>query len=216
VAGIVEHERFLMEGLNYEFRCHHPYSAMHALALDFTTFMSKHSDADSASVDDQVEELLERASAIVQRASIFSDVHFLFAPGHIGFAVIAIALGGAADGCISDRLHQYLRNRFSRKPRAELDDFLNIVSRIVKTLYRCPLMDLSATDRPTRQVVAQRAEVMKRALGRVASLRLHLHHRRGSSGPGTSRKRSRVELDFTPPRKRLTRVSAKVTPVCHH
>jgi hypothetical protein len=206
-----------MEGLNYEFRLHHPYSAMHALALDFTTFTSKHNnDADSATVDDQVEELLERASAIVQRASIFSDVHFLFAPGHIGFAVVAIALGGAEDGCISDDLHQYLCDRFSRKPRSELDDFLNIVSRIVRTLYRCQLMDLASTDRPTRQVVAQRAEVMKLALGRVASLRLHLHHRRTSLGPGSSRKRSRVELDFTPPRRRLTRVSAKVTPVGHN
>jgi hypothetical protein len=220
-----------MKGLNYQFQCHHPFSAMHALALDYSNFLTQkrymdrnrlHCNSRSSSPADLVaEELLERASAVVQRALIFSDISFLFPPGQVGFAAVAIALGSATgdDGYIGDNLMLYLKNRFARKTQEELDNFVQTVGCVIQTLYKCPLMDLAATEsrKYVCQVMAERAEDMKRVLGKVANIRYRML--RQSSCYGSTwqpRKRSRLELEFTPPRKKLLRSSARVTPVGQH
>ena len=228
VTEIVECEALLMKGLNYQFRCHHPYSALHALAVDYTSFASEQEDRKRAPSPSDVstqlfcehertEDIMERASAVVQRAIIFSDVSFLYAPGHIGFAAVAVALGSATgeDGYIGDNLMRYLEDRFSRKTPEELQQFECTISRVIRTLYQCPLMDLAPAEsvESTTQLMAQRAEEMKQVLGRVANLR-HQLLRQGSSWAWQPRKRSRLELEFTPPRQKLRRKSlARVTPV---
>lgn len=207
-----------MEGLNYEFICHHPFPAMHALALDFTSFLSYERTAPGHyPIDNQVEDILDQASVILQRAMIFSDVQFLFSPGHIGFAVVAIALGCSASGLICEDLLDYVCNRFARKTMVERDCFLNVVGRVIRMLYGTRMMDLTPPDRTTCHVVAHRAEEMKRVLRKVSTLRMDLLRRSASWAPAASgRKRSRLELDFTPPRKRPMKVSAKVTPLRHY
>lgn len=219
IGDIEDYERLLMEGINYQFRCHHPHSAMRALALDFTNFVEMRDEGglQSGPYDNShVNELLERATAIVQRSMVFSDAQFLFAPGHVGFAVVAIALGSAVgeDGSIGDDLHQYLLDRFARKPREDLQAFLDKVSQIVRMLHRCEMMDLAPVGNNPSRLVARRAEEMKRVLGKISSLRICVR-RRSSWEPSRRVKRSRFEPDFTPPRKRMSRTCAKVTPVGH-
>jgi len=169
---------------------------MHALALDFGSYQNED--------DDEV--ALEKASAIVQRALIFSDIHFQFAPGHVGFAVMAIALGSKKE--LNEEICDYLEDRFESKPQEDLEDFVETVNRIILCLVSNPLMDLADDDcKSARFLMAQRAENMKRVLGLVAEMRC----------PWESRKRSRVEMDFTPPRRTRPRYSARVTPIyCDH
>ena len=212
-----------MEGTNYEFKCHHPFSAMHALAIDYSNFSSKR----GVFVD--VDDILERASAVVQRALVFSDANFMFAPGHIGFAAVAIALGSTqgVDGFIGDGLKTYLLDRFARKARSELDNFEAAVSRIIQCLFQCKHMDLApeGTVDVKHSVVAQRAEDMKLVLRKVSNIRMHLFHRQQSSSTtailiSPTRKRSWAEQEFCPPRgtKRIygqMMISAKVTPIGH-
>lgn len=219
VPEILEGERILMEGLNYQFRCHHPFSAMQALALDYYDFLC---DQDSAvQVADFLvpEDILDRACAIAHRATIFSDVPFLFAPGHIGFACVSISLGCTVgeEGGIGEDLMRYLENRFSSKSKEHLNRFVNSVNRVIRTLCACPLMDLmihSRSSQFTNKLAAQRAEETKRVLAKFANLRHHLLRRNTTwTSPWYTRKRSRVELEFTPPRQILARKSARVTPI---
>ncbi len=215
VFDIQDYEKLLMEGTNYEFKCHHPFSAMHALAIDYTNFFAK------KGVFIDADDVLERASAVVQRALVFSDANFLFAPGHVGFAAVAIALGAtpANSGSIGDGLKTYLLDRFACKAQSELDDFEAAVSRIIECLFRCKHMDLTST--VNVHEVAQRAEEMKLLLHKVSSIRMHLFCRPQPVPISPTRKRSWAEEEeFHPPRGNNKRmysqgVSAKVTPVCH-
>ena len=220
VPEILDYERILMEGLNYQFRCHHPFSAMQALALDYYDFLCDQDDEAVPVADFLVpEDILDRACAITERAMIFSDVALLFAPGHIGFASVAIALGCTIgeEGGIGEDLMLYLENRFSRKSKEELTRFVDSVNRVIRTLCACPLMDLmihSSTLQFTNDLAAQRAEETKRVLTKFANIRHHLLRRSASwSSSWYTRKRSRVEVEFTPPRQILPRKSARVTPI---
>ena len=220
MTDIEEFERLLMEGLNYQFRCHHPFSAMNALALDFTNFIAERKGdkmARGVLCDDGVNNLLERASGIVQRSMVFSDAQFLFAPGHIAFAVIAIALGSVnyKDGCISLELKEYLIDRFARKSIEELDRFIDTVESVIHALYSCDMMDLAPMDSTMSKCVAKRAENMKRVLSAISSLRSRLTPRL-LGDHRWNRKRSRDACEITPPRKRHYRGCAKVTPISLH
>ena len=109
VKEIEASERELMEGINYEMQCHHPYTAIRVLAKEMALFLSDYEEerdhCDTIQHDetasprhvhdfDEVERqrnLFEDAIAVAQNALLFSDVPFLFSPGPIAFASIAIA-----------------------------------------------------------------------------------------------------------------------------
>jgi hypothetical protein len=109
-------ERELMEGLNYEMRCHHPHAAIRVLAKEMSTFLSEACESPQECCSDGSEEgrnpldeiasprhvgsfsdehnwrnLYERSIAVAQHALIFSDVSFLSCPGPLAFAAVAIA-----------------------------------------------------------------------------------------------------------------------------
>jgi len=226
-----------MEGLNYEFRCHHPNPTIHMLANDVACFLSENKglnfclderdqtesynkgDRSPTSIVDYreyAEDLLHRAMDVVQRSVVFSDALFLYPPGHTAFAIIAIAMESVdKNGYFGDEMQEYLVSRFPLKTEEEVLDFSRQVSRIIQMLVQCPWMDLQPTAGRAQQIVAQRAEELRRVLGEVSHLRLL---RKIDSKPAAARdrKRSPLELDFTPPRRRVYKKMAKVTPIGHY
>lgn len=183
-------ERELLEGLNYELRCHHPYEAIRVLAKDITTFLSEAEKAKQ--LDQSAEErnpsdtfrneisspsrasdfvieghdeiLYEESIVVAQNALLFSDVLFLFTPGQIAFACVAIALRKDPKA-ISTRMPEsyvplnpemmaYLRARFPFKLETDLHDFESQVCKVVHQLDQSPIMDtrtlvLSLTREPS-------------------------------------------------------------------
>jgi len=111
-------ERELMEGINYEMRCHHPHAAIRVLSKEMSTFLyenescvdsdgseernpthtlHEHELASPRQVHDFVDErragrnLYEKSIAVAQNALLFTDVAFLVTPGPIAFASVAVA-----------------------------------------------------------------------------------------------------------------------------
>lgn len=170
-------ERELMEGLNYELRCHHPYDAIRVLVKDVTAFLS---DADTSMQAHQSTEkrdpsdtfrdehlsprgaseffnkgrdqqLHARAITVAQNALLFSDVPFLFTPGQIAFASVAVALttGRKATSArspeafvpLNPEMTTYLRARFPSKLENDLNHFESQVREVVHQVEHSPAMD---------------------------------------------------------------------------
>lgn len=234
VAEIEEGERFLMEGVNYELRCHHPENAIRVLATDLSSFLSQSMDSffgldvrdplesynqqghcsptSTFDCEEKSDEYLEVAFDIWQRAIVFSDVPFMFAPGQIGFAVVTIAAGLVdRDGCMSDAMQEYLITRLPLKTEEEILHFSRQVNQIIQTLEDSPLMDLRKSGIQSMDVVSQRAETLRAVFSAAANMRLT---RQMNYNPSISRirKRSNVDIDFTPSQDRCHKKLAKVTP----
>jgi hypothetical protein len=233
VAEIEEGERFLMEGVNYEFLCHHPENAIRVLATDLSSFLSQSKDSffgldvrdpseshnqghcsptSTFDCEEQADEYLEVAFDIWQRAIVFSDIPFMFAPGQIGFAVVTIAAGLVdSDGGMSDAMQDYLVTRLPLKTVDEILHFSRQVNQIIQILEGSPLMDLRESRIQSRDVVSQRAETLRAVFSTAANMRLT---RQMNYNPSISRihKRPIADIDFTPPRDRCNRKLAKVTP----
>jgi hypothetical protein len=233
VAEIEEGERLLMEGVNYEFRCHHPENAIRVLATDLSSFLSDSkyaffgfdgrdpseshnpghcSPRSTFDCEEQADEYLEVAFDIWQRAIVFSDVPFMFAPGQIGFAVVTIAAGLVdRDGCMGEAMQEYLVTRLPLKTEEEIIHFSRQVNQIIQTLEDSPLMDLRESRTQSKHVVSQRAETLRAVFSTAANMRLT---RQMNCNPSMTRirKRSNAEIDFTPSRDRCFRKLAKVTP----
>jgi hypothetical protein len=234
VAEIEEGERFLMEGVNYEFRCHHPENAIRVLATDLSSFLSQSkgsffglggrdpsesynqghcSPTSTFDCEEQADEYLEVAYEIWQRAIVFSDIPFMFAPGQIGFAVVTIAAGLVdRDGCMSDAMQEYLVTRLPLKTEEEILHFSRQVNQIIQTLEDSPLMDLRESRIQSKDVVSQRAETLRAVFSTAANMRLT---RQMNYNPSISRIRKRpnnADIDFTPPQDRCHRKLVKVTP----
>ena len=98
-----------------------------------------------------LESLCDRAIAVAQSALVYSDVSFLFAPGKIAFAAVAIALEDFDHYCqLGPCMIEYLRMRFPQKKDAELADFGFEVSRIINAIARAPGIDIKMFSiRPT-------------------------------------------------------------------
>jgi hypothetical protein len=233
VAEIEEGERLLMEGVNYEFRCHHPENAIRVLATDLSSFLSDSkyaffgfdgrdpseshnpghcSPRSTFDCEEQADEYLEVAFDIWQRAIVFSDVPFMFAPGQVGFAVVTIAAGLVdRDGCMCEAMQKYLVTRLPLKTEEEILHFSRQVNQIIQTLEDSPLMDLRESRTQSKHVVSQRAETLRAVFSTAANMRLT---RQMNCNPSMTRirKRSNAEIDFTPSRDRCFRKLAKVTP----
>jgi hypothetical protein len=239
IAEIEEGERLLMEGVNYEFRCYHPETPVRILAPDVAHFLNESNnmfaidgrDPDEcfmlggrcptptscdAHVDYIVDNIVDRASDLALRAAVFSDIPFLFAPGHIAFALVAIVLdsvdeGGALGGDIED----YLINRFPLKTAQEILSFSHQVSKIIRKLMACPWMELQPNRGRGKQMVALRAEELRCALTTIASLRKCGSTILKNVAAAGTHKRSRREVECTPAKLFSALKMAKVTPMGH-
>lgn len=156
-AEIEDAERILLAGLDFRLRCHHPYGAIRVLAGEIATSLSEHiayrkdgyGSHSPRGINDfygrsRLDTLCERALAVAQAALVYSDVNFLFPPGKIAFAAVAIALEGKVrGGCLGYMMRNYLRLRFPQKSSEELDSFEADVIDIVYEIEACPEIDLS-------------------------------------------------------------------------
>jgi hypothetical protein len=163
ILEIEEAERNLLAGLDFRLRCHHPYGAIRVLAGEISASVSEHMSCqkgghllaggyqqhsprgiNSLYSDDRLESLCERSLAVAQAALVYSDVNFLFPPGKIAFAAVAIALEGKVrGGCLGFMMRHYLRLRFPQKTAEELDAFESDVIDIIFEIEACPEIDLS-------------------------------------------------------------------------
>ena len=244
ISDIEAGERDLMEGLNYEMRFHHPFSAIEVLCLKINKFMTglvSEEDAElcgtsffyprslvttSTTVrNTQAVDLIENATLIATNALIFSDAPFLFPPGQIAFAAVAMAMRvndahTTPRELIHPTLCAFLRNRFSSKNEDDLSDFENEVSHIIQHLMESPVMDLKllSLSRPSEEgdaIIAEQAERLRRVFHKVSiirgiSTRLTLDH------IGIVRKRKRnavLEYTLSPPGHTIcTYKVARITP----
>jgi hypothetical protein len=233
IAEIEEGERFLMEGLNYEFFCHHPENAIRVLATDLSSFLSESENScfqfdgrdptesdnrghcsprTTFDCEEQAYEYLDVAFDIWQRAIVFSDVPFMFAPGQIGFAVVTIAAGlVGSDGCMDDAMQEYLVHRLPLKTEEEIISFSRQVNRIIQALEDSPLMDLRGSSTPSKNVVSQRAETLRTVFSKAAEMRRTREMNRNPSMTRIRKRRS-ADVDFRPSQERCHMKLAKVTP----
>jgi len=96
--------------------------------------------------------LCERALSVAQSSLVYSDINFLFPPGQIAFAAVALALDGhtsthknrSTTTCnrLGTKMRDYLCSRFSQKSSNELLEYEKQVSKIITNLEKCPAIDL--------------------------------------------------------------------------
>uniref|UniRef100_A0A7S2Y8K3 Uncharacterized protein n=2 Tax=Entomoneis paludosa TaxID=265537 RepID=A0A7S2Y8K3_9STRA len=224
----------MMEGVNYQFMCHHPHASIGFLVKDVASFLfeQKHPalDVDVASssssstndstattqtrpsswdefeVEEHANELLHRAMQVLHRANVFSDAPFLFAPGHIAFAIVAIVVESTNEGgFLGDIMQDYLVTRYPMQSEEEILEYTRNVSRVISLLLSNHNMDLRPRQNVSvSEIVAQRAAQLHRVLCRVRKMArqtaasqtatlVESRHRR-------KRTRSVADADFTPPR----------------
>jgi hypothetical protein len=244
-------ERELMEGLNYELRCHHPHDAIRVLAKDVTAFLSDAETSKQAhqsteerdpsdtfrdelasprrasefSTEKRNAELHARAIAVAQNALLFSDVPFLFTPGQIAFASVAIALrtGRKVKSSLTPEAYvplnpettAYLRARFPSKLENDLHAFERQVRKVVHQIDHSPVMDtktlvFSQTEEP-HQCGSRSDQIyeIRRVSAKVSTLRIFPYASHGcSQGVATHRKRK----DAGEFREETIEKIAKVTP----
>ena len=213
-----------MEGVNYQFICHHAHTSLGTLIEDLVHFAreEKHPLFDMSFCDksmhkwrfdywvqEHVDELVQRAMHIVQRALIFSDAAFLFPPHHIAFAVAAIVSESFhEDGNMSDTLQDFLVTRHPLLTEHELLQFTRNVRRVVSLFLSNPLMDL----RPMNDAERMASDMeLHRVIYMVGRIKMHqtqdeaiVHTRK--------RKRRMTCTSFTPPQGPTFPKMAKVTP----
>lgn len=223
VAEIQAAERLVMEGLNYEFICHHPHAALQDISTDLAEYLSKEQELERrgdvsprSSADYRTEyadELLERGTEVQQRALIFSDAPFLFAPDCTAYAVMALVLQSVDEGgCMGQAMQDYLASRFPDKSVADLACLASQVNQVIQFLLDCPLMDLQPAT-TTKDAVTERAEALREVLGKLANVRL-LKEARFEPTRFCTRKRSRMDTldEYTPSKGRR---STRVTPTSY-
>lgn len=190
VQEIEQAEIDLMNGLDFRLRCHHPYGAIKRLSseladslrnkrsqiTDLYGYRSSWSNSRELYEEELLESLCDRAIAVAQSALVYSDVSFLFAPGKIAFAAVAIALEDFDHYCqLGPRMTEYLRMRFPQKKESELADFSLEVSRIINAIASAPGIDIKIFSiRPTgRRSMAMQMHAMevRRVFSLVARLR---------------------------------------------
>jgi hypothetical protein len=231
----------LMEGLNYEMRCHHPYNAVRILAAEVSRFLNLNNDISESRFDlegrqpheemspirrnfnivreDCEQEIEEVALIIAQNSLIFSDVPFLFPPGQIAFAAVAMSMDQGQDDGLPLTLRTYLRDRFISKSEDELLVFERQVSSIVDKLRDSPIMDMKMIEMSRNamvcdRVVAEQAEELRRVFQKVSNIRssprsVNIISIRES---GRSKRKVPVTSTLPSPDGRLHRKLVKVTP----
>mmetsp|Transcript_18726 Transcript_18726/g.52342 ORF Transcript_18726/g.52342 Transcript_18726/m.52342 type:complete len:508 (+) Transcript_18726:146-1669(+) len=103
--------------------------------------------------DDHVglDTLCERALSIAQSGLVYTDINFLFQPGQIAFAAVALALDShaysyddEAPTCnrLGPKMREYMCARFSQKSEDEIAEYEDEVSKIISSLEHCSAIDL--------------------------------------------------------------------------
>jgi hypothetical protein len=239
IEEIEEAERDLLQGLNFQLRCHLPYGAIRVLASDITNYLAssgEHHRAKRAAFqygyrsptsvqdcysEERVASLCERAIAVAQSALVYSDINFLFPPGQIAFAAVAVALeGNDYGGRLGSAMRSYLRMRFPQKNEDELCSFECEVTNIICNLANCPEIDLDkfCSGSSRRRRVSRCAEYRAADVHRVFAVAAGIRFRRSSTMTvcttqmehHSNRKRSRDA--FASPRLPFSKI-AKVTPI---
>ena len=167
-------ERELMEGLNYQMRCHHPHAAIRVLAKEMIAFLSEKDSCQQSNGSEQrdpsdtfdnalasprqvcdfadetrVRNLYEKSIGVAQNALLFSDVGFLYSPGPIAFASVAIASrkghkparGTKGTKCLEPDMKEFLKVRFPAEEEYDLRSFESQVSKIVHELDHSQFVD---------------------------------------------------------------------------
>eukprot|EP00934_Nitzschia_sp_Nitz4_P009046 Nitzschia sp. Nitz4//scaffold156_size52432//23037//24550//NITZ4_006826-RA/size52432-snap-gene-0.11-mRNA-1//1//CDS//3329537412//9036//frame0 len=234
VEEIEEAERNLLGGLDFRLRCHHPYGAIQVLSGEVIASvedLATYGTGNYHSLQDFHHEnysrqhlatLCERALAVAQSALVYSDVNFLFPPGKIAFASVAIALEGQVWGKqLGTMMRRYLRARFPQKAEEELLAFEQDVLDIVYELECCPEIDLRKFSSAVPQRHSGSAQVQAAEVRRVFAVANHLRHLCCSNTvpPPTvlscsgNRKRHREESPyFAPYVAKVARVTPTQTP----
>jgi len=94
--------------------------------------------------------LCERALSIAQSALVYSDINFLFRPGQIAFAAVALALDShayskdesATCNRLGTKMREYMCAKFSQKSEEEISEYEEQVSKIISNLENCSAIDL--------------------------------------------------------------------------
>ena len=187
IEEIEEGERNLLAGLDFRLRCHHPYGAIRVLSGEIArsisegikraSFPSNGQYFESARgtqdifSDERLDTAGERALAVAQAALVYSDVNFLYPPGKIAFAAVAIALEGKArGGCLGLLMRNYLRTRFPQKTVEELSTFEMDVVDIMYEIEACPEIDLLKFFSPVHRSFSSKAKHQASEIRRVFSV----------------------------------------------
>jgi hypothetical protein len=223
-------ERILLEGNDYRLRCHHPYGAIKVLSSDIRFFFRRQAQMNAEFYgyrhgynpgypDELLDTLFDRALAVAQSALVYSDVNFLFQPGKVAFAAIAIALEGRCfGGRLGSSMRNYLRVRFPQKTVEELYEFESEVSRIISSIESCPAIDLNTFSAFPQRCRSSAIQIQAAEVRRVFSLAARLRGLRKTkenvqTRVQNSRKRIRVEQNhFTEPQNKYFK-AARVTPI---
>jgi hypothetical protein len=191
-------ERDLLDGINYEMRCHHPFNAIRVLAAEVEKFMIRDEDPryftfenvfewrpnngsllsprDVFGINDDPVDLgiEERASLVAQNSMLFSDVLFLFPPGQIAFAAVAMSIDEGHNSVgLPLILRTYLRDRFVSKTEDDLLAFEDQILAIVSMLRESPVMDmqmigLSRNSVACDRVIVEQADELRRVFFKVS------------------------------------------------
>lgn len=208
-------ERLLMEGLNYEFCCHHSISTIDEIYSSLTS-LSGSNDNSHCKVHEDYERFRRQSIDVAMKLLIFSDTPFLFNPCHAGFAICAIVMGvvtkaGYMGATLQEHLHK--KSALTAASMTEHMLFADTVRSAIQSLLQCSALDLRPNGRTSEETAAARAENLRRVLGEVASIRLLQKMKRVHPQQAfVSHKRMRIEYDFTLPRLLQSRKYAKVTP----
>lgn len=240
VEEIESAERDLMDGVNYELRCHHPYNAIRVLGGEVEKFLSRGDDSrrftfgnrresreslsprnvfDIRDEDCEEDGIQERAIMIAQNALLFSDLPFMFPPGQIAFAAVAMSIRDNHDTHgLPLTLRTYLRDRFVSKTESELLAFEDQVCTIVDKLIDSPVMDMkmiamSKNIMVCDRIVAEQADELRRVFHKVSNLNQTSPRSVVSPIKELGRKRKGPELTaLSPIHGRTYRKVVKVTP----
>jgi hypothetical protein len=259
MAQIEQGERQLMEGVNFEFICHHPDDLVEDILSDFIDFMGKqqqqghsyqYNDGEietstttrascesprgiegltaenqrhfySNSASEQAEDMMENVMDTVNQTLIFSDAPFLFSPEAIAYAVCCIetqSFDKTQEGYhryqMGNNMRSYLVARHSYKTQEETLRLAEQVGSVITCLLNCPDLDLLPGKSRAGNVIAQRAEDLRRVLVQVADMRLlykmtqvttsrggrscYYSRKRPVHGHGTGRSSSGQQYGYTP------------------
>jgi len=242
MCQIEEGERELMEGVNYEFMCHHPDDMIEDLLGDIIDFMGEQrhfslstdfrDPCETRNCDSprgvestgcyRPDDMMENVMDAVNQTLIFSDAPFLFSPEAIAYAISCIETGSFhPNGHMGDDMQSYLITRHPFKSEEEILDFTREVAGVISCLIKCPDLDLVPGKHRTN-VIAQRAEDLRQVLVKVADLRLFYQMSQVDRTRSSSRKRRRT-YGYTPGhrppsteaatgKQRFFRKVAKITP----
>lgn len=220
IAQIEEGERELMQGCDGCFICHHPDDFIQDLLSDVIDFMGVQQHL-GLSVDlrdaketrncqsprgvesaaqnlERPDEMMENVMDAVNQTLIFSDAPFFFSPESIAYAITCIEMDSFdQDGHMGDSMQSYLVTRHPFKSEEEILEFSREVGKAIACLLDSQDLDLVPGKRRSGNVIAQRAEDLRRVLLQVADLRLLYQMSHAERMRSNGRKRRRM-YGYTP------------------